>query len=90
MIKKIVAGSIFTFALFSLFSGIVSASEQVRPWENVSQVRHMGSSDDRDAHREERMNQRHERLLSAVERGCITEEEMNERMTQRKGRFSNK
>jgi hypothetical protein len=41
----------------------------------------------REQHREERMLQREERLKEAVERGCITEEEMELKMKQRKGRF---
>ncbi len=42
----------------------------------------------REAHRQERMENREERLLAAIERGCITEEEMNEKMQKRGGRFS--
>ncbi len=43
----------------------------------------------REAHRAERMQQREERLAGALERGCITEEELQERMQQRKWRFTN-
>jgi len=42
----------------------------------------------REQHREERMSQRGERLQLAVERGCITEEEMESSLQQRKGRFA--
>ena len=42
----------------------------------------------REQHREERMSQREERLQLAVERGCITEGEMESRLQQRKGRFA--
>ncbi len=41
----------------------------------------------REQHREERMKQREERLNEAVKRGCITEEEMELKMQQRRGRF---
>ncbi len=43
----------------------------------------------RENHRQGRMEARQERLLAAVERGCITEEEMHEKMQKRGGRFSN-
>ncbi len=42
----------------------------------------------REEHRDSRMEKRQERLMAAVERGCITEEELTERMQTRKGRFS--
>ncbi len=41
----------------------------------------------REQHRELRMEAREERLIAAIERGCITEEEMAIRMQERKGRF---
>ncbi len=43
----------------------------------------------REAHRAERMLQREERLTEALERGCITEEDLQERLQQRKWRFTN-
>ena len=43
---------------------------------------------EREAHRQERVGARQERLSAAVERGCITEEEMSERMQKRGGRFA--
>jgi uncharacterized membrane protein len=39
-------------------------------------------------HRKNRMEKREERLQAAVERGCITEEELAEKMQTRRGRFS--
>ncbi len=42
----------------------------------------------REEHRESRMEKREERLMAAVERGCITEDEMEVRMQTRRGRFS--
>ncbi len=42
---------------------------------------------EKEVHRAERMQMREERLLEAVKRGCITEEEMEEKLLQRKGRF---
>jgi hypothetical protein len=42
----------------------------------------------REQHREGRMLQRAERLQDAVARGCITEEEMENKMQTRNGRFS--
>lgn len=42
----------------------------------------------REAHRAERMLQREARLNDALERGCINEEELQERLQQRKGRLS--
>ncbi len=42
----------------------------------------------REDHRIERMAQREERLKMAVENGCITQEEMKEKMELRKGRFA--
>ncbi len=42
----------------------------------------------REEHRESRMEKREERLQAALERGCITEEELVERMQTRRGRFS--
>jgi hypothetical protein len=45
-------------------------------------------SENREQHREARMEERQERLKSAIERGCITEEEMEAKMQMRRGRFS--
>lgn len=42
----------------------------------------------REEHRERRMIQREERLLEAVDRGCLEPEEVRDRMQERKGRFS--
>ncbi len=42
----------------------------------------------REKHREERVAMRMERMLDAVERGCITEEEIEERIQNRNNRFS--
>jgi hypothetical protein len=42
----------------------------------------------KEEHRESRMEKREERLQAAVDRGCITEDEMETRMQIRKGRFS--
>ncbi len=42
---------------------------------------------EKEAHRALRMEQREERLLAAVERGCLSADEFEERMLQRKGRF---
>ena len=42
----------------------------------------------REQHRGARMEARQERLMAAVENGCITEEEMAARMQTRKGRFA--
>lgn len=41
----------------------------------------------REQHREERMAEREARLKAAVQRGCITEEEMAVRMQEKRGRF---
>ena len=43
----------------------------------------------REKHRGERMALRMERMSDAVERGCMTEEEMKERIQNRNHRFSN-
>ncbi len=42
----------------------------------------------REVHQQERMTARQERLFDAVERGCITKEEMAEKMQKRGNRFS--
>ncbi len=42
----------------------------------------------REEHRENRMEQRQERLMEAVASGCITKDEMEDRMQTRRGRFS--
>ena len=42
----------------------------------------------REQHRQSRLEEREERLMVAVERGCITEGELVSRMQTRKGRFS--
>ncbi len=49
---------------------------------------HVYRNETRDQHRQSRLEEREERLMAAVERGCITEDEMLERMQIRKGRFS--
>ncbi len=42
----------------------------------------------REEHRENRMEKREERLMAAVDRGCITKDEMEEKMQTRRGRFA--
>ncbi len=49
---------------------------------------HVYRNETREQHRQSRLEQREERLMVAVERGCITESEMLEKMQTRKGRFS--
>ncbi len=49
---------------------------------------HAYKNEIREQHRESRMEERQARLMAAVERGCITEEELAERMQTRNGRFS--
>jgi hypothetical protein len=47
-------------------------------------------NEEREQHKEERMLQREERLEAAVERGCITAQEMEEKLQTKRGRFSDK
>ncbi len=49
---------------------------------------HAYRNETKEEHRDSRMEKRQERLMAAVERGCITEEELEERMQTRRGRFS--
>lgn len=49
---------------------------------------HAYRNETREQHRETRMEARQERLMAALENGCITEEEMAARMQTRKGRFA--
>jgi len=49
---------------------------------------HAYRNEAREEHREVRMQARQERLMAAVESGCITEEEMAARMQTRNGRFA--
>lgn len=49
---------------------------------------HAYRNESREQHREARMEARQERLMAAVERGCITEEEMAVRMQSKQGRFA--
>ncbi len=48
---------------------------------------HVYRNETREQHRQSRLEEREERLMAAVERGCITESEMLERMQARNGRF---
>ncbi len=48
---------------------------------------HLYRNEAREKHREGRMEEREERLMAAIERGCITEEEMADKMQKRSGRF---
>ncbi len=48
---------------------------------------HAYRNETREEHRQNRLEEREQRLMAAVERGCITEDEMTERMQTRKGRF---
>ncbi len=61
----------------------LSAQEKEMPKEDF----HAYRNESRDQHRQDRLNEREERLTAAVERGCITEDEMLERMETRRGRF---
>ena len=56
--------------------------------EMSKEVFHTYRNEMRDQHRDARMEARQERLMAAVESGCITEEEMATRMQTRKGRFT--
>ncbi len=62
----------------------LSAQEMEMPKEEF----HLYRDETREQHRESRMEEREERLMAALERGCITEEEMASRMQTRNGRFS--
>lgn len=73
------------------------AMERFRGGDDKETARDLGMSKDdfvdyrnelKETHRQERMDARQERLLNAVERGCITEEEAKEKMQKRGNRFS--
>jgi len=49
---------------------------------------HAYRDETREVHRQSRLKERAERLEEAVKSGCITEDEMIERMQTRRGRFS--
>ncbi len=61
-----------------------SAQEMEMPKEEFYAYR----NEVREQHRESRMQERQERLAVAIEKGCITEEDMASKMQTRKGRFS--
>ncbi len=100
MKKLIVLSLLLGLAAIVGVGGVFASDEEVKPWESMMRFRgddkasfsELGIdsadfNDLRDAHRAERMQMREKRLLGAVERGCITEEEMKEKLLQRKGRF---
>ncbi len=62
----------------------LTAQEMEMPKEDF----HVYKEQMRLSHREERMAQREERLKLALENGCLTEDEMSQKMQTRKGRFS--
>jgi len=105
MTKKLIIGTMLLTGMVLFSTGMVFASEDVKPWESKvafredvrENAREMGMEKEdflhyrteaREQHREERMLQREERLELAVEKGCITEEEMESRLQQRKGRLA--
>ncbi len=85
-------GSVFAFEeakpwdSMSRFRGGDSLSAQ--GLEMSKEEFHVYRTESREQHRESRMEERNTRLMAALERGCITEEEMISKMEIRKGRFS--
>jgi len=49
---------------------------------------HTYRNETREQHRQSRLEEREERIMAAIERGCITEEEADEKMQKRGRRFS--
>ncbi len=61
-----------------------------KDWGMPQEVFHAHRDETREEHRAARMEARKERLMAAVESGCITLEEIEERMQTRRGRFAGK
>lgn len=86
------AGSIFAFEEAKPWESMIrfrgGGNLSAQELEMSKEAFHAYRNEAREQHREARMEARQERLMAAIERGCITEEEMAVRMQTRKGRFS--
>ncbi len=97
MNKRIFIGMLLIGGLLFLGVGSISAFNEEKPYEGMTQFREDGITArelgiDKDAfierredHREQRMNARRERMEEA---GCFTAEEIEERIQIRRGRFA--